>query len=92
MTWNDFVHKVTSRKFILALSAFLTSTIALFGGDTAQATKIVAIITNALTVIGYAFVEGYVDSKREEGEIYEQSCDYCGEQGSDLAGNTEDDI
>ena len=62
MNREVFLRKITSRKFILALGAFVTSAVVMLGGSSEEATKIVALIANALTVVGYALVEGYLDS------------------------------
>lgn len=51
---KDFLKRLTSRKFLLAIAAFIT---AIANGE----------ITAAVAVaIGYIGAEGYVDGKREE--------------------------
>ena len=61
MNKTDIVRKLTSRKFWLAVAAFVTELIVVFRGDAEQAETISAIIMAGATVIAYIVGEGLVD-------------------------------
>lgn len=60
MNWN-WKAKLTSRKFWIAVAAFVALLIAYFGGDQGQADKITALIMAGATVIAYIIGEGLTD-------------------------------
>ena len=60
----DWIAKLTSRKFWLALVGFVTPLILMFGGSDALAGKIVAVIMSVATLIAYIIGEGLVDAAR----------------------------
>lgn len=73
MTWADFVRKVTSRKFWVAVVGFVTPLMVAFGYGEDVVTQAAAIIMAGGTLIAYIVGEGLVDAARaetqEEGEI-----------------------
>ena len=62
----DWISKLSSRKFYLALGVFVTDMIICFGGSSELAAQITAIITSAGAVIAYIFTEGKVDAARAQ--------------------------
>ena len=65
---NDFVNKITSRKFILCLAAFLGSVATSISGivTSNQTVIIIGTVCGILSAGLYAFVEAYVDGKAVE--------------------------
>ena len=70
MNKNDIIRKLTSRKFWLAIAAFITELIVAFKGDAETAETISGMIMAGATVIAYIFGEGLIDaanvSERED--------------------------
>ena len=64
MNKEDFIRKLTSRKFWLALAAFVTELIVVFRGDAELAESVSAIIMAGATVIAYIVGEGLIDAER----------------------------
>ena len=62
MSKKDIVRKLTSRKFWLALTGFVTMMIIYFTGDNSKAENISALIMAGASVIGYLLAEGLTDS------------------------------
>ncbi len=62
MKKEDIIRKLTSRKFWLAVAAFVTELIVVFRGDAEQAETISAIIMAGATVIAYIVGEGLIDA------------------------------
>lgn len=58
----DWVRKLTSRKFWLAIANFVTMLIVAFGGTDNQATQVASIIMAGATVIAYIIGEGLTDA------------------------------
>ena len=61
MNKTDIIRKLTSRKFWLAVAAFVTELIVVFRGDAELAESVSAIIMAGATVIAYILGEGMVD-------------------------------
>lgn len=61
MTKQDFIRKITSRKFWLAVVGFVTALIIYFTGDNSKAESIGALIMAGASVLGYLFAEGLAD-------------------------------
>lgn len=61
MTKEDFIRKITSRKFASALLAFITAVLIAFNMPENQIAQIVAIIGSFLTLISYILAEGQID-------------------------------
>ena len=64
MSKQDIVRKLTSRKFWLAVAAFVTELIIAFKGDAELAETLSGMIMAGATVIAYIVGEGLVDSER----------------------------
>ena len=71
----DWVRKLTSRKFWLAVSNFVGMLIVAFGGTDNQATQVTALIIAGATAFAYIIGEGLVDAanKLPEGEQENES-------------------
>ena len=57
----DWKRKLTSRKWWLAVAAFVVAALYLFKVDTNSAEKIGALILLAADVVGYTLGEGFAD-------------------------------
>jgi hypothetical protein len=68
MTKIDWVRKLTSRKFWLAITGFITPLLLAFGVSDAAATQITSIILSGASVIAYILAEGWVDANATESE------------------------
>ena len=66
MTGKDIVRKLTSRKFWLAVAAFVSGVIAAFGGDPGTAETIAGLVMQGAAVLGYLLAEGLADAKHAE--------------------------
>ena len=64
MTREDMIRKLTSRKFWLAVAAFVTELIIAYKGDAELAETLSGMIMAGATVIAYIVGEGLVDSER----------------------------
>ena len=67
MTIN-WKNKLTSRKFWMALAAFLTPLLLAFGVAESNVTQVVAIIMAGADVIAYIIAEGMVDASNTASE------------------------
>ena len=67
MTIN-WKNKLTSRKFWMALAAFLTPLLLAFGVAESNVTQVVAIIMEGADVIAYIIAEGMVDASNTASE------------------------
>ena len=65
MRKEDIVKKLTSRKFWLAVAAFVTELIIAFRGDAEMAETVSGIIMAGATVIAYIVGEGMIDSENK---------------------------
>ena len=68
MNKNDIIRKLTSRKFWLAIAAFISELIVAFKGDAATAETISGMIMAGATVIAYIVGEGLIDTAGIEGK------------------------
>ena len=62
MKKEDIIRKLTSRKFWLAVAAFVTELIVVFRGGAELAESVTAIIMAGATVIAYIVGEGLIDA------------------------------
>jgi hypothetical protein len=62
----DWKRKLTSRKFWLAIVAFITPLLLAFGVAEDSVTQVVAIIMAGADVLAYILAEGMVDAKNAE--------------------------
>ena len=58
----DWIRKLTSRKFWLAVASFVSMLVIAFGGSENAATQTTALIMAGATVIGYILGEGLCDA------------------------------
>lgn len=58
----DWIRKLTSRKFWMAVASFVSMLIVFFGGAESTATQVTALIMAGATVIGYVIGEGLADA------------------------------
>lgn len=58
----DWLRKLTSRKFWLAIASFVSMLIVAFGGSEAVASQVTALIIAGATVIAYILGEGLTDA------------------------------
>ena len=63
MKKEDFIKKITSRKFWAAVASFVTALIVAFKGDSELAETVTGIIMAGATVIAYIIGEGLIDAK-----------------------------
>ena len=61
MTGQDFIRKLTSRKFWLAVVSFVTPLLLAFGIAESEVTQITAIIMAGADVLAYIIAEGMAD-------------------------------
>ena len=59
---ENLIRKLTSRKFWLAVAAFVTELIVAFRGDAELAETVAAVIMAGATIIAYILGEGLIDS------------------------------
>ena len=64
MSREDMIRKLTSRKFWLAVAAFVTELIIAFKGNAELAETLSGMIMAGATVIAYIVGEGLIDSER----------------------------
>lgn len=62
MTKTDIIRKLTSRKFWLALSGFISMLILAIGVAENTATQVAAIIMAGADIVVYVFSEGMADA------------------------------
>ena len=70
MTKEDWIRKLTSRKFWLALAGLVTGLVGFLKNPTTDAEAITSLIMALGSVIAYIVAEGLVDAARESGDIY----------------------
>ena len=66
MSKEDIIRKLTSRKFWLAVAAFVTELIIAFKGDAELAGTLSGMIMAGATVIAYIVGEGLIDAGNTE--------------------------
>ena len=64
---KDFIRKVTSRKFLFALAAFVAGLIVALGGTEETAEKVSGLIVSAAAAIAYITGESCVDAASASG-------------------------
>ncbi|MBT9138687.1 MAG: hypothetical protein DDT31_01261 [Syntrophomonadaceae bacterium] len=64
----NWAQKLTSRKFWMAVTGFVTAVLVAVGVDNLTIEQVTALITAAAVVIAYIFGEGMVDGARARGE------------------------
>ena len=66
MSKDDIIRELTSRKFWLAVAAFVTELIIAFKGDAELAETLSGMIMAGATVIAYIVGEGLIDAGNTE--------------------------
>ena len=66
MSREELIRKLTSRKFWLAVAAFVTELIIAFKGDAELAETLSGMIMAGATVIAYIVGEGLIDAESAE--------------------------
>lgn len=61
----DWIRKLTSRKFWVAIASFVSLLIVALGGSENEATQVVAIIMAGAAVVAYIVGEGLVDAENK---------------------------
>ena len=70
MTKEDWIRKLTSRKFWAAIVAFVTGLLLYLGQDAQSVEKIAALIMAGASVVAYIIGEGLIDAARENSAEY----------------------
>lgn len=65
----DWVRKLTSRKFWMALIGFISALLIAFNVDKGSVEQITSIIMSGATLIAYILAEGFVDAKNTDVNI-----------------------
>lgn len=65
----NWKQKLTSRKLWVALVGFITALLVAFKLEEAVIAQVAAVIMAFGTLISYILAEGWIDAKREEGDI-----------------------
>ena len=61
----NWVHKLTSRKFWVALIAFISALLVAFKVDAGSIEQVTSIIMSFASLIAYILAEGFVDANKE---------------------------
>lgn len=67
MTKTDIIRKLTSRKFWVAVAAFVSGLIVAFDGNAETAETVSGIILQGAAVLGYLLAEGLTDAANASG-------------------------
>lgn len=62
----DWLRKLTSRKFWVALVGFITALLVAFNVDAGSIEQITSIIMSFASLIAYILAEGFVDASSKE--------------------------
>ena len=66
MNKQDIIRKLTSRKFWVAIAAFVSGLIVAFGGTEETAVQVAGLIMQGAAVLGYLLAEGLADASLTE--------------------------
>lgn len=69
MDKQDWVRKLTSRKFWAAVVAFVTGLLIYFGKSETEASQIAALIMSGASVIAYIIGEGLADAAGAQADV-----------------------
>ncbi|MCD7947011.1 MAG: hypothetical protein LUG13_01770 [Oscillospiraceae bacterium] len=64
----DWVRKLTSRKFWVAVIGFITPILLAFGVADVTIEQVVAVVSGAAVLVAYILGEGFVDAHRNDSE------------------------
>ena len=65
ITWDDIARKLTSRKFWVALAAFVAGIMVYRGADASSAESVVSLMMAGASALAYILGEGLVDARKE---------------------------
>ena len=68
---KDFLKKLTSRKFLAALSGIVLGIAIIFGVDGDTITTVAGAVTSLASTISYILVEGKIDANKVKNTIQE---------------------
>lgn len=68
MTKEDWIRKLTSRKFWLAIAGLVTGIVGFLKNPTTDTEVITGLIMALGSVVAYVIAEGMVDAARENGD------------------------
>lgn len=69
MTKEDFIRKISSRKFLSLITALIIAIGTMFKVSDGTITQIIAIVGAFLAIISYMFAEAVVDSARVKKDV-----------------------
>ena len=64
MNWNDFLQKITSRRFWVAVAGVVTGVAVALGGNENDIQTLAGSITALLSALGYMVTEASIDKAR----------------------------
>ena len=70
MTKEDWIRKLTSRKFWFAVAGLITGIVGFMKNPTTDTEAITSLIMALGSVVAYIIAEGLVDAARENGDTY----------------------
>jgi len=70
MTKTDWIRKLTSRKFWLAIAGLVTGIVGFLKNPTTDTEVITGLIMALGSVVAYVIAEGIVDAARENGDQF----------------------
>ena len=70
MTKEDWIRKLTSRKFWIAVAGLITGLVGFMKNPTTDGEAITALIMALGSVVAYVIAEGLVDAARENADTY----------------------
>lgn len=70
MKKEDWIRKLTSRKFWAAVAGFVTGLIVFIQNPTGDASSVTALIMAFGSLVAYIVGEGLIDAAREGGDTY----------------------
>lgn len=70
MTKDDWIRKLTSRKFWVAIVGFATGLLLYIGKSEAEAEQIAGLIMSGAAVVAYILGEGLIDAASARSDIY----------------------
>lgn len=70
MSKEDWIRKLTSRKFWLALAGLITGVVEFIKHPTTDAEAITGLILALGSVVAYILAEGWIDAAREKATAY----------------------
>lgn len=70
MTKDDWIRKLTSRKFWVAIVGFVTGLLLYLGKSNAEAEQIAGLIMSGAAVVAYILGEGLIDAASARSDTY----------------------